>query len=717
MTETVVTEQVHTREDVLTGDDAAYVAISLLFLATSPLREPAMNSNITLHELQLRPEIQNRTAFKGSSLPNEITAVSSIFRHRLNQVREFLKQYYIMNGINLEQREIFPSQRPRLGASTLEGTMYLMADANNDVSIYQTAPVPSTNNVTVCSESGSCVLERGNYLRYNEGHELNTTNVQYAFDGDGDKVFTSFRNIKTVSIPDHIAKRRSGKSVVMFKQSAITTILTACSGTFDSLPAYGTDMRSGVEIGRELTVHDNKWVGTLSIRPERNTHVNMFGISVPVNRLKVVCTFVRNGESSYVITGLITIIPLDSVERVSLVNRAPFATRASDIRANRNVHVQGVDVSDKQYDEIRRCSNMTEPWSRVPLGTIDKGSLVPLNDAVTHLTAPGSSMQVPVPRHVDSYGLVRTSGVEITDVIMTMNHLRRRNAKAHATFIHEIQMFFYEQWVQRFYAENDTPISFNAFLLYVSTLMRFSVSIGIHNEMIECRTKEEQTMLCANSQHMLLSDFFAYHFYCLTWRVRLESAKLPLVMGSWMSVPYFCPPMPDARGFIISSVMPWCSGFFKHMKSQVGKAYEALNVDNPLAQRAEGMVSGQPSIIGISRGILTDGTVKRDGVTYHDGNVVIKHGKSRLCLDNVIRDAMKRMEANTSGIIYDSRFVLLLIKGDKSNKCVCFVTTSTKVARILPATKNSDALVEREHGVRAYVHEYDMQGSGYINCI
>jgi hypothetical protein len=649
-------------------------------------------------------------------LPNEIAAANSIFKHRRNQVSMFLNQYHRMNGAFLKESEIFPSRRPSLGASTLEGIMYHMADANNEASIHQTASAPSTYKVTVCSESGSCVLKHYNYLRYNEGHALNTMNVRREFDGDSKRVITSFRDIKSVSIPDHINERKNGKNVVMFKRPVIATILTACSGDFESLPAYGTDTRPGVEVGSEVTVSGDKWVGTLAIRPERDTPVNMFGVSVPVNRLKVVCNFERTGGSSYVIAGLITIIPLDSVERVSLVNRAPFATRASDIRAHRNVHVQGVDVSDQQYNEIRRCSNMTEPWSRVPLGTIDNGRLVPLNDAVTHLTAPGSSMDVPIPRYVDSYGLIRTSGVEITDVIMTMEHMRQRNANAHATFIHRIQEFFYEQWVQRFYAENDSPISFDSFLLHVSTLMHFSVSIGIHNEMIECRAKKGQTMLCANSQHMLLSDFFAYHFYCLTWRVRLESGRLPLVMGSWMSVPYFCPPMPDTRGFIISSVMPWCSGFFKHMKSQVGKAFKTLNVDNPLAQRAEGMVSGQPSIIGISRGILTDGTVKRDGVKYHDGNVVIKHGKSRLCLDNVILDAMKKLTTRTSGIIYDSRFVLLLIKG-ASDKCVCFVTTSTKVARILPSTKNSDALVEREHGVRAYVHEYDMHGSGYINCI
>jgi hypothetical protein len=712
----------------LTGQAAYHVSVGMQFLSTVSLVEAAATSSITTPDLLLIDAIQPRIALIGASTVSELTTLAHVFNMRVKHLDYWFdhatKNY---NGV-FKRFHVFTSSRPRVPPSMIEGNLYSFPELDDESAVHEKKVMPANGwKIRVNGDVASKVLPVTAHDVYHTSHTLNLQEVVRDKVTDGTMVTIKVSNSVKIVIPKHVTQRKDGQGKVQMTHNDVTNLLTHCTGQFQLVNEYETFNAGSVEIASEISIVKNQWSGAMAIRPhEKGGTVTMYGSSVNVDRIKVVCQFTREGRSAYNITGVITLIPIDAVERVSLVNRPTFASRASDMDASKYVHVQGCEVSPEQYDSIRRYSNQTEPWSHTTLGIEENGDLKPIPDDVDAYCLQGSSKVVKVPYAFNSYTIPRASGIEVNDVALTMRKLKSRNLEAYNRFISEVKNFFYMEYVKANYHEGETHISLDEYLELVSHIMTFSVSIGMHNEMIECKASANQEMLCEDAHHMDINDFFAYHYYCLTWRVRLHNGRLPLVLGTWMSIPYFCPAMPDSRGFPISTVAPWCSGFFKHIQGKIHHAFERLEVTNPLSNRPVGLMSlpQVPKIIGFSKGILTDGTRSYKGERIVDGEIIIMRGNVRLCLDNVIRDAIRVMKNSTCGIIYDARFVLLLIKGgaqreerSDSKRAICFVTTSTKIARILPSTKNSDALVEREAGIRAYVHEYDAPGVGYLKCI
>uniref|UniRef100_A0A2V0RAM7 Uncharacterized protein n=1 Tax=viral metagenome TaxID=1070528 RepID=A0A2V0RAM7_9ZZZZ len=209
-----------------------------------------------------------------------------------------------------------------------------------------------------------------------------------------------------------------------------------------------------------------------------------------------------------------------------------------------------------------------------------------------------------------------------------------------------------------------------------------------------------------------------YHVYCLTHHVcirdREGSESSPLIMSTAIAIPYFCPIMPDVRGFAISEPGGWTSGLFKHVISDIVNACRSHGVECPYKRFTQSLSRGRLELIGFSRGVLANGMNEHREV---QGSVVIRTPSDEyICLDHVIRDAVSVLGVRARcGIIYDPRFSMFIVGGN--GNADVFITTSTKLARLLPSTKNSDSLVTRNDNTLAYVHEMMAEGSGYIRSL
>jgi hypothetical protein len=661
-------------------------------------------------------------------MTREVRDVANI---RTKNVKLYLDKLEKVNGFPMSPNMVYPAGRPFIEAVMVDQKSRNVYDGDettehpNHLGVAVNHVLDS--KVTVQSDTSLTTLNctKANHLVYGTIRPPIGVPTDTAFKPG--KVTVIFPT--PINITSHVGARTNSEGVKMMSEAAIISLCESLTGKYNILEPYGTTDKHGIELGSRVSVDGETFEGAFALRPpaaEGHELITVYGDKqVTPDRIKLVCSYSMHGD---IVTAkrVITIIVLDAVERVAVLNLPTFTTLESEYGVERfkNIHFQGCHLEPSDIALVRERAAKTPRWSRLPLGVLmDGGRLEFVPDEVTHIQIRNSHHLIPFNRDQRNYGISRVAGIEVHDVILTIDtYEKEQGHEATRNLIDKCAEELYQHYLQFAFKNGDdtSSFTFQMFCDYIDALLQHSVNIGAHNEFIEYVSDTVKPM-CAHSLHMTWGAFIMYHTYCLTHHVLLTnrngSEGAPLIMSTMHAIPYICPIMPDQRGFAVNAPAKWTSGLFKHCVTDINLACSNLGVARPYDGMSHGIVSSDVPVYGHCRGILAR---SRDERGNSVGRVTIRTPSGDdLCLDHVIQ-SMVRMLNDTGterrcGIIYDRRFALFAVRGKQCANV--FVTTSTKMARLLPSTKNSDSLVKRSDNTFAYVHEMMTRFSGYVKSI
>uniref|UniRef100_A0A2V0RL35 Uncharacterized protein n=1 Tax=viral metagenome TaxID=1070528 RepID=A0A2V0RL35_9ZZZZ len=424
----VLEEETVDDEALLTSVSAQYLGLGVFFNNTTLYVGDDVQS-ISLPMLELTDRLQDVAPFATPVAARLIRDVRETALGRAINFDLYFKRWFEINGMRCTGGQVFPENRPRVEVADLQGNLVFERDDGENIATAAFRNVPG--NIMVHHDNISTKMPSTGYYAYKRDHDMRLTFGREKTISDGGKIRVIVE--PALALTAHITKRVNGKQEKMISESEARRLLDQIPDQYDILPMYGTTNTSGIELGNSVTFDGSVYHGVFALRPKENTGVTpikMFsGQAVMPHRIKLVCAYRRAGDR-VTATRLITIIALDAVERVAVLNLPQFTTQEAEYERWKHIHLQGCVLSKSEMDLLSIRASITMRFSRVPICLVSAyGEVTHVPEIYTRFQVPGSSLKIAFDRNQDSYNIQRVAGIEIHDVLNTLNLYRKRHGQ------------------------------------------------------------------------------------------------------------------------------------------------------------------------------------------------------------------------------------------------------------------------------------------------